>query len=64
MVYGHTTDAVLQAIATATVYLDLSVRVDQIGKIKAHRFMVYGHTTDAVLQAIPATAVYLDLGVV
>ena len=47
VVYGHTTDAVLQAIpATAVVSLRSCVR-DQIGKIKVHRFMVYGNTPDA-----------------
>ena len=36
LVYGHTTDAVLQAIpATATVLFGPSVRADQMGKLSA-----------------------------
>ena len=50
MVYGHTTDAVLQAIPATDRVLLASRSCRSIGKIKVHRFMVYGSTPDATLR--------------
>ena len=43
VVYGHTPDAVLQAIPGLSFTWGMC-SCDQIGKIKVHRFMVYGNT--------------------